>query len=208
MDTRSWLEEISRSPLRISHFVCLLAELEAIGAHKLRCCVEEYAWGNAERRHLREETRHAAILQTLLDEDRDHPVSNARVGEEIRRIAHEYFEPLDHGTSDQVDAIFGGHNPHLCYLIVSYLVECRALEVYGIFSTRVPTAALRSVVTRIIKDEEGHLDAMEREISRAFGQFGQTFRAEDFQGLEAHLYANMQRQFDALTLSQAVFCAV
>ena len=200
METRQWLQAITKSPRDLTHFIALLAELESIGAHKIRCCAEEYGWGPLARTHLGEESTHAGLFRKLL-QTLPYPLAN-REKDEIRQMAHDYFQPLDHGTSDHLSALSGGYNPHLCYLLVSYLVECRALEVYDLFAEVCTESAVAQTLGLIIEDERAHLSSMESQLQRAFAALDRPFDKTEFTGLESRLFENLQgRVIAAIQLS-------
>lgn len=196
METTDWLSRVCESPRNLTYFISLLAELESIGAHKIRCSIENHgedrAWGAPELKHLGEESLHAALFQKLLDR-RDVALS-AEEKEGLKQIAHDYFDPLDHGTSDHLAARLGGYNAKMCYVLVSYLVECRALEVYEGLCAICPDEGARHVFCRIVEDEKGHLSAMEAALKTSLSQ-GEPFSELDFKDLEGKLYHNLQDQF-------------
>lgn len=198
MTTRDWLCAICSNPRAISHFIALLAELESIGAHKIRCCVDEHDWGEPEKRHLGQESKHALLFEKLLQKKEWR--LNGIERDKMRELAHEYFQPLDHGSSDRASGLIAGYSPRLCYLLVSYLVERRAIEVYREFHALCAYADVKVVIQEVIDDEEGHLLAAKEEIDRVFKELGQAFEQEEFADLEERLYARLQSQFLATTL--------
>lgn len=193
MKTTQWLQTICSSHRSISHFIALLSELETIGAHKIDCSITEYGFGEPERLHYAEESGHAVLLRKILQ--KKEWVIEERALSDIREMAHDYFQPLDHGTSDHLSGLLGGTNPHLCYLLVSYLIECRAMEVYTDFERLCDDDIIQSMIRKVINDEALHLEAMRAQVYKTFTALGHDFHKEEFAALEERLYENLQRRF-------------
>lgn len=202
IQTPEWVHSICHSPKGLTCFIALLAELEQIGANKIRCCVEEYGWGKPEQTHLGEESAHAAILRKILQKQAY--VLSAQDREDIRQLAHEYFQPLDHGTSDHLNAFLTGYNPYVCYIVVSYLIECRAMEVYTLVTELCTVPGVTDAFRRIIEDESQHLRAMEAEIKTAFQKLARSFERDEFAGLEHRLFENLKIKFKPFLLDDSL----
>lgn len=100
--------------------------------------------------------------------------------------AQDYFQSLDH----QVEAQFGersdGERTKLTYLYVSWLIERRALAVYGVFKKTLAGSEIAKKLDGLLNEEVGHLRAAEAEI--ATHDLEHSVRAPQLVDLEAGLY--------------------
>ncbi|WP_374306390.1 hypothetical protein [Methylocella sp.] len=146
--------------------------------------------------HALEEGRHALGLKKL---------AVKLGGEEFEAYAPElllcgddaeaYFQNLDAGC----DALFA-HLPDaqrakVVYCYVTWLIERRALDVYGRYKAALGTSPLASRIAGLLMEEEKHLADINREIAKADPEF-QT-RAPELEALEKRLYETFLGQLSA-----------
>jgi hypothetical protein len=108
--------------------------------------------------HTAEEARHAVLFKKMALKIGGAQLSHYREQTMLAAPAlKKYFYELDHG-SDRILAAIGdpGHNKAV-YLIVTLLIEERAVEVYEIYQRELNQSGLALSLSPILKDESKHL---------------------------------------------------
>jgi hypothetical protein len=108
--------------------------------------------------------------------------------------AEAYFQRLDHHCESSFADVDNDMKTRLTYLYVTWLVEVRALEVYGCYHSALQTHGLPATLQGLLKEEEGHLHAVESELRQLDPQFSD--RVKELQKVEEQLYRSF---FQALT---------
>ncbi len=100
--------------------------------------------------------------------------------------AEDYFQSLDH----QCEAQFTDHDERerakLTYLYVTWLIERRALEVYGLYKSALAGTDVCNKLEGILAEEIGHLRQVESDLAESDPQHAT--RAPLVIGLETQLY--------------------
>lgn len=140
--------------------------------------------------HAMEEGRHAIRLKKLAlqmggKEFDSYRSETLLCGER----AEEYFQNLDAACAAATAC------PRLTYLYVTWLVEVRALAVYGSYQSALQTRGLPLPLTGLLKEEEGHLQTVERELEGEDPRFAA--RAQGLKDVEEELYHEYCRHLQA-----------
>jgi rubrerythrin len=101
--------------------------------------------------------------------------------------AEDYFQSLDRECEAQFADRNESERGKLTYLYVTWLVERRALEVYGLYKRAVAGTQIAQQLEGLLAEETGHLRQVESEIAASDAQH--VARAAKVIALEAHLYA-------------------
>lgn len=169
-----------------------LSYLEYIGFRKI---IKSQDAGNMTQQtlqHANEEGRHALLLKNICLKiggsryDSYHP-SKLLKGFE----AELYFQSIDSGAEALLSSIASGKAlSKLTYLAVTWLVEVRALNVYGAYTEALRARSLSSPLASLLKEEERHLEDVEKEI---VGLIPERLRS-DLEALENARYQEYLRQ--------------
>jgi hypothetical protein len=100
--------------------------------------------------------------------------------------AKTYFQKLDHGCDEKFAHLGEVERAKLVYLYVTWLIERRALDVYGRYKKVLGDSDLAPKLNALLAEEVGHLRAVEAGI--AAGDPEHASRAAQFEALEADLY--------------------
>jgi hypothetical protein len=84
---------------------------------------------------------------------------------------------------------------HGCYLLVTYLIEVRAMMLYNTYQAALDTAKSRVHVKSIISEEEGHLENMMAQLDAFNPQWCEM--SDDLHTLENNLYQNWLIQVES-----------
>ncbi len=79
--------------------------------------------------------------------------------------AEDYFQDLDHQTEAQFEAFDDVTRAKLTYLYVTWLIEQRALHVYGLYRNAVAGTEIAQRLSGLLAEEDGHLRQVEAEIA-------------------------------------------
>lgn len=79
--------------------------------------------------------------------------------------AEDYFQDLDHQTEAQFESFDEAARARLTYLYVTWLIERRALDVYGLYRNAVAGTEIAQRITGLLAEEDGHLQHVEAEIA-------------------------------------------
>lgn len=138
--------------------------------------------------HAVEEGRHALLLKKLAlktggSKYNTYALDALLCGAE----AEGYFQTLDNACESQVR--FQAPNQdcvRLTYLYVTWLVELRALSVYGLYQEALRAAGIPAPLNGLLAEEDKHLGAVERELFALDPDFAE--RAAKLKEMEASLY--------------------
>ncbi|VFU07621.1 hypothetical protein [Methylocella tundrae] len=100
--------------------------------------------------------------------------------------AEDYFQNLDAACdevfADRPDAL----RAKLVYCYVTWLIERRALQVYGVYKTALGASPVAGRIGGLLMEEEKHLSDIESEIAKADPDFAT--RAPKLEAIEGRLY--------------------
>lgn len=100
--------------------------------------------------------------------------------------AKTYFQQLDHGCDTKFAHLGENERAKLVYLYVTWLIERRALDVYGSYKKVLGDSELAPKLNALLAEEVGHLRAVEAGI--AAGDPEHAARSAEFELLESSLY--------------------
>ncbi len=153
--------------------------------------------------HAVEEGRHALRLKKLAiqigGEDFDSYAPEFMIcGEE----AENYFQSLDRDCEAQFAGFPEELRGKLTYHYVTWLIERRALNVYGIYQKAVKGTIVAEKLKGLLAEEVGHLEQVEADLAAADPQH--KLNAARFIALEARLYDELIASFSAALATEAV----
>jgi len=137
--------------------------------------------------HALEEGRHALGLKNIAlkiggEAFATYAPENMLCGDE----AEDYFQSLDAAC----DAVFAdrpdAQRVRLVYCYVTWLIERRALQVYGVYKDALGSSPVAARIAGLLVEEEKHLADVEAEIGAADPDFAA--RAPKLEAIEARLY--------------------
>jgi hypothetical protein len=137
--------------------------------------------------HALEEGRHALGLKNIAlkiggEAFATYAPENMLCGDE----AEDYFQSLDAAC----DAVFAdrpdAQRVRLVYCYVTWLIERRALQVYGVYKDALGSSPVAARIAGLLVEEEKHLADVEAEIGAADPDFA--VRAPKLEAIEAKLY--------------------
>lgn len=139
-------------------WLCSLSYLEYIGYRKM---VKTLGHGLDKNtyQHLSDEIHHSLMLKEMAEKLK--ASSDKEFSQAYIQLSEDYFQSIDQATEDWVIAETEAKNPFLCYLLVSYLIEKRAMQLYPQYLAKNKKSPLASVLQKIIKDEQAHLSYLE-----------------------------------------------
>lgn len=161
--------------------------LEYVGFRKIVKSQRAEALTSEILTHALEEGRHALGLKKLAlkiggAEFETYAPQNMLCGEQ----AEAYFQNLDAACdaafADRPDA----ERAKLVYCYVTWLVERRALQVYGVYKTALGASPVAGRISGLLMEEEKHLSDVESELNAHDANFAA--RAPEFETIEAKLY--------------------
>jgi hypothetical protein len=153
--------------------------------------------------HAVEEGRHALRLKKLAmqigGQDFDSYAPEFMIcGEE----AENYFQSLDHDCEAQFAGLPDQLRSKLTYHYVTWLIERRALDVYGIYQQAVKGTIVAEKLKGLLAEEVGHLEQVEADLAASDPQHKEN--AARFIALETRLYDSLIERFSAALAAEAV----
>lgn len=100
--------------------------------------------------------------------------------------AEDYFQSLDHQCEAQFSDRDEPARARLTYLYVTWLVERRALEVYGLYKDALAGTAIAQKLDGLLSEEIGHLRQVETDLGESDPEHAS--RATALIDIEARLY--------------------
>jgi hypothetical protein len=144
-----------------------LSYLEYIGFRKIVKSQPASMMTQATLLHANEEGRHALLLKNISlkvggDKFDSYRPETLLCGEP----AEEYFQSVDAGAEMILSEIASNEKlARLTYFAVTWLVELRALEVYGAYTQALNGIGMASPLASLLKEEERHLKEVTEEIA-------------------------------------------
>ncbi|MFT5259853.1 MAG: hypothetical protein ACI9J2_002035 [Saprospiraceae bacterium] len=149
-----------------------LSLMENVGAQKIVKSEHPLAVNESMLKHAAEETRHAYYLKRQIKKLQ--PGACPSFAPEYlvnARSSYQYLNLLDTRISRLLTEELGLQGRHLrqhAYVLVTYAIEVRADEVYGVYEGHLKSTNSPVSVRGIIAEEEQHLAEMEESISALF----------------------------------------
>ncbi len=109
--------------------------------------------------------------------------------------AKTYFQQLDHGCDTKFAHLGENERAKLVYLYVTWLIERRALDVYGSYKKVLGDSELAPKLNALLAEEVGHLRAVEAGI--AAGDPEHAARSAEFELLEVQPLPGLRRRTGA-----------
>ncbi|WP_395665942.1 hypothetical protein [Methylocella sp.] len=100
--------------------------------------------------------------------------------------AEDYFQSLDAGCDAVFAALPDAERSRVVYCYVTWLIERRALDVYGVYKAALGDSPLAGRIAGLLMEEEKHLADVNRELAALDPEF--EARAPRLEALEAGLY--------------------
>ncbi len=162
------------------HWINTLSLMENIGAQKIIKNEHPLAVSESMLKHAAEETRHAYYLKRQIKKIiPDACPSFAAEYLVSPRTSFQYLNLLDTRISRLLTSelnIEGRKLSELAYVLVTYAIEVRADEVYGIYEDLLRSRKSPVSVRGILAEEEQHLAEMEESIEKIFKECSQQWR--------------------------------
>lgn len=181
-----------------AHYLWLrsLSYLEYIGYRKMVKALDHHQVSREVFHHLTDEIRHSYMLKELADkilkQSGEGEASLQSVHDNFAPgfidIAEAYFQDLDAQVKTWVEGKIQQEAPFLCYLMTSYLIEIRAMNVYPSYHGELSDAGEKTVIKQIIKDEREHLDYLQAQVAQL--PYGLDLDQEELKDFE-------EKRFDA-----------
>lgn len=156
------LPHIIANDTQHAHWLNSLSMMESVGARKIAAYIHPNQVDLDTLQHAAEEARHAYFLKRQIQKlSIDCPdYSNAYLL--APRSSFRYLHKLDLACARYLrqQGLSGRRFKQGCYLLVTYLIEVRAMAIYHTYQNALTQAGSRVHVQSIIKEEEGHLASM------------------------------------------------
>jgi hypothetical protein len=191
----TFLEDIVSFPQKNYLWLRLLSYLEYIGYRKMVKALNYQDVQKGVFHHLTDEIRHSFMLRELAEKTPGSESCAHSDLESLQQIGEDYFQALDAEVHDWVSLQTGGENPYLCYLLTSYLIECRAMKVYPLYFSRLNEAPAKYVIQQIIRDESEHLHYLQEKMG--FLEELATLQASELQVCERRLFGQLLSELSA-----------
>lgn len=182
------VEKIIRSPELHARWLNTFSYLEYVGFRKI---IKSQTAENLDletMEHAMEEGRHATYLKKLALK-LGGPKFDSYAPDKLLcgSAAEDYFQTLDSSTEAALATDYSDQGlSRLTYLYVTWLVELRALSVYGFYQEALAAIGLNPPLTGLLAEEDRHLSAVEKELSERDSKFAN--RSQDLKNQEAALY--------------------
>ena len=151
-----------------------LSMLENVGACKITESERYFRVTESVLKHAAEETRHAYYLKRQLRKLTDTGFDTYHPEYLINALAsYRYIHKLDCRISRLLRedlGLTGGALRRHAYILVTYAIEKRADEIYGVYQACLKQQGSKVSVRGIIAEEEQHLAEMDRDIDALFDQ--------------------------------------
>lgn len=161
------MDRVVRDPDVHARWLNTLSYLEYIGFRKIVKSQDARMMTQATLLHANEEGRHALLLKS-----QSMKVGGERFDSYLPELllcgedAEAYFQSVDAGAEKLLSEIASDEKlTRLTYFAVTWLVEVRALEVYGIYTSALKGIGLASPLTGLLKEEERHLRDVNAEMA-------------------------------------------
>ncbi len=152
----------------LSHYLWLraLSYLEYVGYRKMVKALQYQEVNREVYHHLSDEIRHSYLLKELAEKSFEGRYFHVPLEPSFIHCAESYFQDIDREVDLWVENLGQGERPYLCYLLVSYLIEKRAMVVYPQYYAQAPENTFKLILQKIIKDEREHLNYLEEHLAK------------------------------------------
>ncbi|MGP8232254.1 MAG: hypothetical protein ACLQL2_06255 [Methylovirgula sp.] len=161
--------------------------LEYVGFRKIIKSQRADVLSRAFLNHALEEGGHAFLLKNMAvkvgGKDFDFYTPETML---CAQAAGAYFQNLDHGCDEKFASLPDFERSKVVYLYVTWLIERRALDVYGRYKEALGASALSAQLDELLDEEVGHLRQVEAGL--AAGDPEHATRARAFEALEQNLF--------------------
>ncbi len=169
-----------------------LSLLEHIGARKIGKTVAQKHPTLAVLEHHADEARHAFVFKKL---------SRHVLGEEPQAYfcaegAVYYFQNLDQKVQEWIKKKFQRDDTYLNYLVVTCLIERRAMKLYPLYRSMTSHAFIAEELQRVILEEASHRETIETQVKEVLRQ--NDLSLTDIENIEEGLFQDFNK---ALQLS-------
>lgn len=191
MKTNDRLEAIIARVVKDDHlharWLNTFSFLEYIGFRKIVKSQRAEVLDRALLMHALEEGRHALLLKKLAVKLAGHAFDFYEPETMLcPDAAKTYFRELDHRCDERFAHLGDLERSKLVYLYVTWLIERRALDVYGLYKKGLGNSDVASKLDALLAEEVGHLRHVEAGI--AAGDPDHAARSAEFEALESGLY--------------------
>ena len=172
-----------------------MSYLEYIGFRKIIKSQDASNMSQQTLQHANEEGRHALLLKNICLKVGGPRYDSYHPSKLLKGIEAEiYIQSVDAEAEALLSTVTSGQElSRLTYLAVTWLVEMRALEVYGAYTEALRVNGLSSPLASLLKEEERHLEDVQEAIA---GLIPERVRAD----LEAMEFARYQEYLRALAM--------
>lgn len=161
--------------------------LEYVGFRKIIKSQRADVLNRAFLNHALEEGGHAFLLKNMAvkvgGKDFDFYTPESMLA---AKAASAYFQNLDHGCDEKFAGVPESERARIVYLYVTWLIERRALDVYGRYKEALGASPLSEQLDALLDEEVGHLRQVEAGL--AAGDPEHATRAPAFEALEKNLF--------------------
>ena len=183
------IDTIMKDPRLHARWINTFSFLEYVGFRKIVKSQRAEALNATILTHAVEEGRHALRLKKLAMQIggpafETYAADTLLCGEK----AEDYFQSLDHQCEAQFAEYGESERARLTYLYVTWLIERRALEVYGLYRSALAGTEIARSLDGLLTEEIGHLRQVESELAISDPQHAS--RAPLVTDLETGLYEN------------------
>jgi len=192
---KSFLDDVVASEERHYLWLRSLSYLEYIGYRKMVKALGYDKVNKGVYRHLTDEIQHSFMLRELAEKSFGRQFKAEAFDREYQVIAEDYFQKVDAEIDERVRRLTAMKSPFLCYLLTSYIIEKRAMQVYPHYFSRLGEAPFKVIVQKIIKDESEHLAYLEGKMA-LWPEFGDEQSAE-LLAFEATCFSDYLQKMDA-----------
>ncbi len=191
MKTDERLEAVIASVVKDDHvharWLNTFSFLEYIGFRKIVKSQRAEVLNRSLLMHALEEGRHALLLKKLAVKLGGQTFDFYRPETMLcPDAAKTYFRELDQGCDEKFAHLGEMERAKLVYLYVTWLIERRALDVYGCYKKVLGDSDLAPKLNALLAEEVGHLRAVEAGIVADDPEHAS--RSQEFEALEAGLY--------------------
>lgn len=187
---KDFLEKIVQDPALESRWLHTLSLLEYIGARKIGKTFAHQHPSLEVLEHHADETRHAYAFKRLAV-----MVSGeTEPGYLCEQEAIAYFQMLDRSLSEWIAKLTGQEDSFQSYLIVTTLIERRAIKLYPLYSKMTHNQAVRDELIKVIGEEANHRVSIEEKCLKILNRHG----LQDFEQPEAIESELFQKMLDVL----------
>jgi hypothetical protein len=165
------LASIISSPELHSRWLNTLSYLENCGARKIAACEHPTLVKEEMLKHAAEEFRHAHYLKRQIEKINPASSPNYSLSFLLGGISSlHYLNAVDAATSRYLSrtcTMTKSAMREASYLLVTYAIELRALELYPLYDDALKIAGTKVQVKSILLEEKGHLQEIEDELKRS-----------------------------------------